>query len=149
MKTQLDKWDNLIVFYTKGCFDAISPKTSMVDELRAIMAERSWIDYKFIKAADVVSLLLSNIINPFILDGERGDRILCKIIEDSSPENCWRTGYKGGYKFNGQPSDIPYDYNEAMIYNLVSIICCTEVKYFPGLTNADEELFWKCLARIK
>lgn len=135
-KTQLDKWDNLVVFYAKGWFDAISPETSMVDELRAIMAERCALDFQYVKAESVVSLILSNIINPFVLDGEPRDRIVCRIIEDSAPDNIRNMGK-------------PYDYYEAILGTLISIISCTQVKYLPGLTHADKELFRKCIERIK
>lgn len=150
MKTQLDKWDNLIVFYAKGWFDKISPETEILHNLRCIMAERCCIDIQFVKAENIVSVILRNIIYPFLLH-HNSDIILCKIIEDSSPEHCWRTGYTKGIKFIGGDTKIPetYNYFEAMIYNLMSIIRCSEVKYFPGLTGkADEELFKKCIKRI-
>lgn len=132
MKTQLDKWDNLIVFYAKGWFDKISPETSMVDELRAIMAERYMIDCEHIQTKDIVSIILTNIISPFLSN----NRVLNKIIEDSAP-NSMRNFNK------------PYDYYEAILETLISIIACTEAKCWPGLTDADEELFKKCLVRIK
>lgn len=141
-KKQLDKWDNLTVFYCKDHFREIYAPIDGIEGLKKILGERNC--YRNISLRTVYEYLIGNIIKPFILPNDP-DAIF-RAIENSAIENAWKVGYRGGNKFNGQSGEIPYNYWEAMIFSLMSIICGVEVKYLPGLKGTpDVELFKKCI----
>lgn len=143
-KTSLDNYDAQVVLFCKGHFDTIlkelAPEMSEIDAIKLFISEHNAIDPEYINNGDVLNYLLINIIEPFVLPSN--PRWIIQLIEDASPENSSKTGYQGGLTFYGQPGKIPYNYTEAMIFNLMSMISLTEVKYLPGLTaQANKEWF--------
>lgn len=149
MKTKLDKWDCQVILYCKHWFDKNkdgNPRENInkVNDLCMIYSKRYCIDLKYVHADDIFLYLLHDIVEPFIMPVN--PRVFQKVVENSHPRNCWRVGYMGGFIYNeprASTVEFPYNYYDAVVYVMASIIALTEIKDFtdfPENLKADLRL---------
>jgi hypothetical protein len=137
---KVSQTDCQIILYCKGHFTNGSDPAcvqNLIEDLRKIMGRAYGVEPCYIGKDSIIRNLTG------LVPVEKVDqRAFLDFVNDVSPQHCWKVGYyvKEDTTMARRADAVNYEYWDAVIHKLVSVISLTKVKYYEGLELAEADL---------